>query len=79
MCEVPAARRGMATVGSRLLDVAVDGIPLAANVDIFKDVGTNAAVGMSVAATATSSRMTVTVTAAVRSPWPRCVHHMPHV
>lgn len=49
-------------MGSRVMTVWVDGKALASNIDIFKDVGLNTAVGTAGKATASSSRMNVTIT-----------------
>eukprot|EP00892_Ulva_mutabilis_P000623 jgi/Ulvmu1/10561/UM065_0015.1 len=63
-----AETSGSATVGSRLLDVSVDGKPLFTNIDIFKDVGLNAAIGTSGQVSASGDRITVVVTASVGTP-----------
>lgn len=54
-------------MGSRVMTVWVDGKALASNIDIFKDVGLNTAVGAAGKVTASSSRMNVTITS-VRTP-----------
>ena len=54
-------------MGSRVLDISVDGAPFAANIDIFKDVGLNAAAGTSGKVVASGDRLTVMITASVRS------------
>lgn len=50
------------------MTVWVDGAPLAANIDIVKEVGLNTAVSFSGIATASSTRMNVTITSSVRTP-----------
>eukprot|EP00892_Ulva_mutabilis_P000625 jgi/Ulvmu1/10563/UM065_0017.1 len=63
-----AETSGRAAVGSRTLFVWVDGAPVASNIDIFKEVGLNAAVSFSGTVTAKSSRMNVTITSSAGTP-----------